>query len=118
MEGKYMLMRNYKMKIVVALFAVPFIILSIVLTAVRADATLLTINSDPGSLSFYIPLKASTSGSYLGGYGHTSDTVTLASGGTSSGWLSFSLMYSPIPDDPINTADLKISFSDLDLLPY
>jgi hypothetical protein len=88
------------------------------LIAERVDATLITVNSNPSSLSFYIPLKTATSGSYSAGYGHSPDTVTLQPNGTSSGWLNLSLTFSPIPVVPIDTADLKIRFSDLDLLPY
>src|SRR3972149_4178721 len=116
-------MRQNKIIKVVLSLSIPIIILCLVLTAARAGATLITVPSDPASLSFYIPLKASTSGVYGegpgDGYGKTADYVTLAAGASSSGWLSFSLSYDlPILTDPINTADLKISFSDLDLLPY
>src|SRR3990170_6252192 len=117
------IMRRNKMKSVVLSISIPIIILCLVLTAAKAGATLITVPSDPASLSFYIPLKESTSGVYGAGsgdgYGKTADYVTLAAGASSFGWLSFSLSYDlPILTDPINTADLKISFSDLDLLPY
>ncbi|MGE0407160.1 MAG: hypothetical protein AB7O65_12755, partial [Candidatus Korobacteraceae bacterium] len=73
-------------------------------------------NSSTGLISFYIPLKSSTSGVYgvtdVGG-GKTAGTFSDSGDGTSNA-LTMYLLFSPV-SLPVGTASLKFEFTDLDL---
>lgn len=93
------------------------------LSVLNANATPMTISSDPLSVDFFIPLTFNASGTFgqprndgTALAGQSPDTVTLKPGKTASGYLDLSLKFTPIPAD-LTYAKLFMSFQDLDLLP-
>lgn len=88
--------------------------------AVTINPTFSDSSAVPDPLGFFIPLTGGTAscGHYDNGVtGHSSDTVTLAAGASSSGCMDMTFMFTPINFTEF-TADLFLSFNDLDLLPY
>jgi len=72
------------------------------------------VNVVTGNLSYYIPLKQSTSGTYPT-YGHSSDSVTLTKTSRSSnGYVIVPFTFNSVPLD-LHNASLKMDFLDLDL---
>lgn len=69
-----------------------------------------TNNATGGWISYFIPLRSSTSGTYgVNGVGVTADT------GSGGGWLYMNLMFTPVAPAPLLNAALHFEFSDLDL---